>query len=282
MKNLVVSFVISLVVFSSININAQKAQKNDSIKYTAVNKGKIFVSWGGNRGQFTNSDITFKGDDYDFKLYDVESHDKPKGWHIDYINPANMTIPQTNFKLGYFVSEKYTVSLGLDHMKYVMTQNQTVNIDGEINGPIHNGVYDNVPIQLTEDFLTFEHTDGLNYIYAEFARYDDISSIFGIHNTDKFQINITEGVAGGALLPKTNSMLLSKDRYDEFHLAGFGFSLHAGLNVTFFKHFVIQGNLKGGYINMGDIRTTNDSADSASQDFFYLQEAIALGWIFRI
>lgn len=288
MKSLVVTFAISIVIFSSININAQKTEKNDSIKFTTVNKGKFFVSWGGNRGQFTNSDITFKGDDYDFKLYDVTAHDKPKGWHIDYINPGRMTIPQTNFKMGYFISEKYTISLGLDHMKYVMTQNQTVNIDGAINlpsgdpGAIHNGVYNNEPIQLTAAFLTFEHTDGLNYIFTEFARYDDISSIFGIHNTDKFQINITEGVAGGLLLPKTNTMLLLKERYDEFHLAGFGFSLHAGLNVTFFKHFFIQGNLKGGYINMGDIRTTNDSADRASQDFFYLQEAIAFGWIFRI
>jgi hypothetical protein len=46
------------------------------------------------------------------------------------------------------------------------------------------------------------------------------------------------------------------------------------LNVTFFKHFYIQGELKGGYINMQDIRTTQSTDDSASQDFFLLQDLL--------
>ena len=288
MKKLCSVSLFCLALLCSINLLSQDDQQNDTDRYTASNKGKFFVSWGGNRETFTDSDITFKGDAYDFTLSDVTAHDKPKGWHIDYINPANMTIPQTNFKMGYFVSDKYTISLGLDHMKYVMTQNQSVKIDGTINlvpseeGSLYNGTYQNESIVLTEDFLTFEHTDGLNYIYTEFSRYDDISSIFKINNTDKFQTNLTEGIAAGVLYPKTNTSLLQKERNDEFHLAGFGISLHAGLNLTFFKHFFIQGDLKGGYINMSDIRTTNSSIDSASQHFFYFQKVIAFGGIFRI
>jgi hypothetical protein len=288
MKKLCSVSLFCLALLCSINLLSQDDQQNDTDRYTASNKGKFFVSWGGNRETFTDSDITFKGDAYDFTLSDVTARDKPKGWHIDYINPANMTIPQTNFKMGYFVSDKYTISLGLDHMKYVMTQNQSVKIDGTINlapseeGSLYNGTYQNESIVLTEDFLTFEHTDGLNYIYTEFSRYDDISSIFKINNTDKFQTNLTEGIAAGVLYPKTNTSLLQKERNDEFHLAGFGISLHAGLNLTFFKHFFIQGDLKGGYINMSDIRTTNSSIDSASQHFFYFQKVIAFGGIFRI
>jgi hypothetical protein len=38
---------------------------------------------------------------------------------------------------------------------------------------------------------------------------------------------------------------LGKERYDDYHVSGFGTSLKAGLNVTFFKHFYIQGELKG-------------------------------------
>jgi hypothetical protein len=52
---------------------------------------------------------------------------------------------------------------------------------------------------------------------------------------------------------KTNATLLGKERYDDFHVSGYGTSLKAGLNLTFFKHFYIQGELKGGYINMQDI-----------------------------
>lgn len=273
-----------LVIFTfSLN-----AQNTDSKPYTSSNKGKFFVSWGGNRTSFTNSDITFKGTDYNFTLSGVKSHDKPKGWHIDYINPSRMTIPQTNAKIGYFINDHYTIALGLDHMKYVMTQNQKVNINGNIDltntesGVIFNGNYDNVPIQLTEDFLKFEHTDGLNYFYTEFSRFDDISKLFNIKNTDVFQVNITEGIGGGFLYPKTNATLLSKERYDDFHVSGYGISLSAGLHLNFFKYFYLRGDLKGGFIDMNNIRTTKNTVDSASQSFFYFQRVISVGGIFRI
>jgi len=259
------------------------AQENTTERYTAHNKGKFFISWGGNRESYSKSDVTFTGKDYRFTVADMRAHDKPKGWHIDYINPTKMTIPQTNLRLGYFFSDHYSVAIGVDHMKYVMTQNQTANVTGQINGPIHNGIYNNTPVDFSdESFLTFEHTDGLNYINTEVSRHDDISKLFKIGNTDKIQINLTEGIGFGVLYPKTNTQLLGKERYDEFHLAGFGTSIKAGLNITFFKYFYVQGELKGGYINMNDIRTTINPEDRASQDFFFFQRILAVGGKFRI
>jgi hypothetical protein len=276
-----------LILFISINTFAQ----NDSIKkerFTAHNKGKFTISWGGNRGYFTDSDITFKGNDYNFTVENATSHDKPKGWHVDYITPGRMTVPQTNFKLGYFISDKYIVFVGVDHMKYVMTQGQTANISGEINYPAShpsskfNGTFNGTPTVMTEDFLMFEHTDGLNYVYSEIARQDDISSWFGITNTDKFQININEGVGIGVLYPKTNTTLMGQERHDAFHVSGFGTSLKAGINFTIFKYFTIEGTLKGGYINMPDIRTTKSSSDTASQHFFFGETIISFGGIFKL
>ena len=259
------------------------AQENTPIRYTAHNKGKFFISWGGNRESYTKSDVTFTGKDYRFTVADMRAHDKPKGWHIDYINPTKMTIPQTNLRLGYFFSDHYSVAIGVDHMKYVMTQDQTANVTGFINGPVGNVTYNNTPVDFTDEtFLTFEHTDGLNYINTEVSRHDDISKLFKIGNTDKIQVNLTEGVGFGVLYPKTNTKLLGKERHDDFHVSGFGTSLKAGLNITFFKYFYIQGELKGGYINMHDIRTTMSTDDKASQDFFFFQRILAVGGKFRI
>ncbi|TDE43473.1 hypothetical protein E0I26_10490 [Flavobacterium rhamnosiphilum] len=270
-----------IILFTNTTIAQEKITIQD--RYTTHNKGKFFVSWGGNRDSYSKSDITFRGKDYNFTLENVQAHDKPKGWHVDYINPARMTIPQTNFRLGYFINDHYSVAIGVDHMKYVMTQNKAVNINGYYPNP---GSYDellpNNQVLLTPEFLTFEHTDGLNYVNTEFSRHDDISSIFKIGNTDKIQVNLTEGVGFGLLYPKTNTKLLGKERHDDFHVSGYGTSLKAGLNITFFKHFYIQGELKGGYINMQDIRTTKSSEDTASQDFFFFQRIIAIGGIFRI
>ncbi|MCD0464767.1 hypothetical protein [Flavobacterium sp. ENC] len=273
-------------------------------RYTAHNKGKFFVSWGGNRDSYTKSDVNFRGKDYNFTVADMKAHDKPKGWHIDYVNPANMTIPQTNFRMGYFINDHYSVSIGWDHMKYVMTQNQTANVTGYINlpadqaGSYYNGEYNNQPVDMSLNgaqeggsdvpqgnppaFLMYEHTDGLNYVNTEVSRHDDISKLFGLPNTDKFQINLTEGLGAGVLYPKTNTTLLGKERHDDFHVSGYGLSAKAGINFTFFKYFYIQGELKGGYIDMKDIRTTTSSEDKASQHFLFFQRIIAFGGIFRI
>jgi hypothetical protein len=277
MKRTILPF---LVLLLCNNLMAQQLQTE---KYTAHNKGKFFLSWGGNRGIYTKSDISFKGDDYNFTLSDVVSHDKPVGWHVDYINPGKMTIPQTNARLGYFISDHYSIAAGVDHMKYVMTQNQTANISGYINtGGSFDGVYNNTPMVLTSDFLTFEHTDGLNYVNIEFSRHDDISKLFRIQNTDKFQLSITEGLGTGVLFPKTNAKLLEKERHDEFHVSGFGTSIKAGLIFTFFKHFYVQTELKGGYITMPNIRTTYSNTDKASQEFAFFERSIAFGGIFKL
>jgi hypothetical protein len=252
-------------------------------KYTAHNKGKFFFYWGGNRDSYTKSDIRFKGADYDFTLQNLSAEDKPKGWHIDYINPTRMTIPQTNFKLGYFISDHYNISIGFDHMKYVMKQNVAADINGFYPNPGSYGeTLPNNQVLLTENFLTFEHTDGLNYVHTEVSRVDDFSKIFKIANTDKFQVNLTEGIGAGFLYPRTNAKLLGKDRHDDYNISGFGVSAKVGLNLTFFKHFFLQAELKGGYINMSDIKTTDNPADFAEQKFFFLQRIIAFGGIFKL
>ena len=284
-KKITCSIAISMLAISSVFAQLNTTPQ----RYTAHNKGKFFVSWGGNHESFTNSDIRFRGENYDFVVHNVEALDKPKGWHIDYINPTKMTIPQTNFKLGYFFSDQYSISVGVDHMKYVMNQNQTAMVSGNINLPAgdqgvnFNGNYYNMPVDFTNgQFLQFEHTDGLNYIHAEIARTADFSSWFGNINTDKIQFNFTEGIGGGIVYPKTNTTLLGKARHDDFHVSGYGVSAKAGLIITFFKHFFIQGELKYGYINMNDIRTTQNPADRASQEFNFFERILVLGGIFKL
>jgi hypothetical protein len=275
------SYFYFLLFTLSLNVFSQETKLKE--KYTSHNKGKFFISWGGNRENFSKSDITFKGNDYNFTLNNVTAHDKPKGWQIDYINPSRMTIPQTNFRMGYFISDHYSISIGLDHMKYVMDQNKASTINGYYPNPGSYGeLLPNNQVLLTEKFLQYEHTDGLNFIHTELSRFDDVSTLFKIRNTNKIQVNLTEGLSAGILYPKTNTTLLGRDRHDDFHVSGYGVGAKAGLNITFFKHFYVQGELKGGYINMQDIRTTKSTSDKASQDFFFFQRIIEFGGIFRI
>ncbi len=278
-----------IIIFILV-LNFGNAVSQDLIdaKYTAHNKGKWFFFWGGNRADYAKSDIQFTGNGYNFEVQDAVADDRPKGWHIDYINPSKMTIPQTNARIGYFITDKYNVSIGVDHMKYVVRQNQTVNVNGSINLPNNevgsqfNGNYNNTATVLTDDFLKLEHTDGLNYVHAEISRFDDISKIFKLPNTDKVQINLTEGLGFGFIYPRTDSSLLGKTRHDNYNVAGFGISGKVGLNFTFFKYFFVQTELKAGFLNMNNIRTTYETTDKATQEILFLERTIAFGGIFRL
>jgi len=260
-----------------------KMVSQEPVDEKITNKGKFFAYWGWNRGTYSNSDIHFKGENYDFTLSDVTANDRPTKLGLNpYFRLDRITIPQTNYRIGYFFKENYTISIGADHMKYVMNEDQNVVINGSINtGSIYDKVYNNESIKLVEEFLAFEHTDGLNYINVELKRFDDFSYLFGI-DSKNFQLNLTEGIGAGFLFPKSNIKLLNKERYDEFHVAGWGVSASVGVNITFLKHFFIQSDVKAGYIKMSNIRTTKSTLDSASQNFSFIENIIMFGGRFRL
>ena len=83
---------LSLIIIGILFLSTQtysQVTKSKNDKYTKINKGKVFVYWGGNRANYSKSDINFRGNRYNFTLKNIVADDKPKGYHIDYINPKN-------------------------------------------------------------------------------------------------------------------------------------------------------------------------------------------------
>jgi hypothetical protein len=244
-------------------------------------RGKAYIFWGWNRGWFSNSNIRFEGDNYNFSLYNVQAHDRPRPFTFGInMNPLKMTIPQTNLRVGYFFSDHYSIAAGFDHMKYVMEQGQEVRINGEIHdgdSPF-NGVYKDSTIALTRNFLQYEHTNGLNYIYAELSRYDRMLAFHKL----KTIIYLTEGVATGFLMPRTAVRFLNHRLSDFFHVAGYGINLKAGLNIVICKALTLQGELKAGFINLPDVRTSDNKSDRAKQHFFFLEPDFMFGAVFGL
>ncbi|PCJ65032.1 MAG: hypothetical protein COA58_12035 [Bacteroidetes bacterium] len=241
---------------------------------TTAKKGEFYAHWGWNREWYNKSDIEFSGDNYAFTLKDVVAKDKPAEFDINtYFSPKNVTIPQYNFRIGYYFNDHYHLSLGVDHMKYVVQKGQTVKIDGEINetNNPYNGTYTNDDILIEPGFLEMEHTDGLNYSNVEIGRFDHLLQY------KKVTLSVTEAVGVGVMYPKTDAHLFGYERHDEFHVAGFGMNTQIGLNFKFYNHFYIQSEFRGGYVNMPNIRTTYDKADNAKQQFFYSQFNVLFG-----
>jgi hypothetical protein len=268
--------IIALMIFIT---NGYSQDINTPIN-TDHKKGEFFFAWGYNWSWYSNSDIKFEGENYNFELKSVEATDRQTPFTFEkYFRFNSITIPQYNLRLGYYFKTNYSVSIGIDHMKYVARSGQAVKISGiiENSGTIYDGVYNNKTVLLEEFFLEFEHTDGLNYINAEIRRFDDL---FAFHKSIK--MNLFYGTGIGFIYPKTNSLLLNNDRYDQFNLAGYGLHALFGVGFTFFKHLIIKTELKGGYVNMSNIRTTLNKSDSASQSFFFGQYNFSLGGSFNL
>ncbi|OFY89107.1 MAG: hypothetical protein A3K10_08735 [Bacteroidetes bacterium RIFCSPLOWO2_12_FULL_31_6] len=268
------SITLSFLILTSFTSNAQENKAEKS------NKGSIYAFWGWNRSWYTNSDIRFTGSNYDFELNDVQAKDRQSTFGLDpYFNPTRITIPQTNFRIGYFINNNIDISLGVDHMKYVMVQEQNTQISGTINdGSIYEGTYAHDIFAINKEFLEFEHTDGLNYINVEITRNDDVLKLFKINlNPDKIQVNTLLGFGLGALMPKSNVTLWNNERNDHFHFAGYGFAGKVGLNITFFQYLFFRGELKEGFIDMQNIRTSPAMADKAQQHFFFTEFDFVFG-----
>ncbi len=275
-------FILPILALISFQTFAQDAVPKTEEK---SNKGKLYAFWGWNRGWYSNSDIHFTGDNYDFTLSDVVAKDRQSPFSFGlYFTPSTITIPQTNFRIGYFINDKYDISVAVDHMKYVMVQNQTTQISGEINdGTVYDGSYTGEDIELTQNFLIYEHTDGLNYLNVEITRNDDVLDLLNVNmNKDKFQLDFLVGIGAGALMPKSNVTLWNNQRHDDFHFAGYGIGIKTGLNATFFKHFFIRSEYKLGFINMPDIRTSPDPSDKAAQHFTFTQLNYNIGIAFKL
>lgn len=237
-------------------------------------KGNISIDYGWNVSAYTNSDIRFQGVDYDFVLQDVVAKDRPSTYRTNlYFNPQTFTIPQYNFRIGYFVTDHISVSIGVDHMKYVVTNDQSVNITGSthfLNSPVINE-YKDEQIIITEDFVQFEHTDGLNYIGSD-VRYSLQLAEIGF-----LSIHGDLGLGTGILVPKTNAQILGRERHDDFHLSGYGLNSLAALDIRFYQKVYIKTELKGGFIHMPDIRTTANTTDKASQSFGFAEWTFMFG-----
>ncbi len=240
-------------------------------------KGAMFVFLGWNRAAFTKSDIHFKGANYDFVLHDVVAHDRPSDVDWDYINPGKISGPQFNFRAAYFIKDNLALVVAQDHMKYVMDQEQTVQLSGTISDPEYAAMIKNGAIDLSDSqFLSFEHTDGLNYVNIGLEKYKMLMS------KKNFQIAWAYGGGIGALVPKSNIKLFGNERSDRFHLAGFGLDARTNVNLLFWNHIMARVEAKFGYINMPDIKTTlNNKPDKAFQDFAFGQINFGIGYLFQ-
>ena len=235
---------------------------------------KWSVYWGWNRSTYANSDIHFWGADHDFTLSSVKANDMQADVTTEnifgtFLSPANMTLPQTNLRVAYQVSPDTAWAINLDHMKYVVTPDQTVAFSGRINNDPQTGA----TRTLSTNYLNFEHTDGLNVVTVEYEKQYPVTQWKA-----PFVSRWVALVGAGIVYPKTNVTLnmVGRSRNDQFHLSGYSAGGGVGWEADFLESWFFRSMFKMGYVTLPDVLTSSQG-DKASHNFTYNEFLLAFG-----
>jgi len=248
-------------------------------KKQSIQKGALYFYWGYNRSIYTKSDIQFTGPGYNFTIHNALAHDKPETNIKTYFNPKTLSVPQFNIRLGYTYKPHWDVSIGYDHMKYVMTDNQSSYISGTIDDTSNaylGGVYDNDLRLITENALHYENSNGLNYISVQI---NNTEHFYRTKNR-KLYLQRRIGLGIGGVITQTDFNWDNEDYHTDLVISGFGASIHTGLRADFFQRFFVQTNWSAGYINLPNLNTISNSTHRAKQQFIYADWQIVAGIFF--
>ncbi len=279
MKHLKGLLLIGLILISTVVDGQRYSYK----KKFGTQKNTVYFYWGYNRSGYTKSNINFIGPQYNFTLKNAAAKDRPSNDFKTYVNPATITVPQFNVRIGWYYKHRWDVSVGIDHMKYVMRDYQNLLINGVIEGTTNsqlNGVYTDADgkVLIREDDLHYENTNGLNYWSIQL---NNTAPIYKTNNR-KFAIQRRLGGGIGAIVTQTDFNWDGEIYHTRQKIGGYGISLHSGIRFDFFNHFFLQNNFSGGFVHLPKNATIDDQDHYVKQTFLFGQWEIVGGFLFYL
>ena len=233
-------------------------------------QGTLDFSWGYNRSAYSKSNIRFVGNQYDFRLQAVRASDNQRPFSWNYFDPTQLTLLQYNVRVGYNLKNFWNVSLGFDHMKYVVRNGQSVNISGFVEpgiDPLWSGTFsDGQERAVNETHFQYQNSGSLNYVRLQVSRN---LAPFQYFRDGNFAINWLYGLSAGALVSFTDFNFEGYRTEQVNSISGYGLSVHTGLRFVFFKNFFLQTNFSGGLLHQVRAKTRPNLGNFATHAFLY-------------
>lgn len=246
-------------------------QKYSYKKKFGTQKNAMYFYWGYNRSLYTKSNINFVGPDYNFTLVKAIARDRPSGEFKTYVNPRTISVPQFNIRVGWYYKFRWDWSVGYDHMKYVMRDNQELYVNGYIEGTdnyyLQNGTYsnDDGKIFIHPNELHYENTNGLNYLSVQLSNTAPIYKT----NHSEFAILRRIGAGLGPVITQVDFNWDNEQYHSKLKFGGYGFHVHAGFRLDFFQRFFILNNFRGGFVHLPKNETIQGQGHYAKHMFTY-------------
>lgn len=260
----------SILLFSSGFTYAQR-----KAKLNTNGKGTLFGYFGYNRSAYSSSDVNFSSTNYDFTAGEMAFSDNEEEAGMgEYFNTSS---PQFNFHIGFFVANKWAITLGMDRLNYFSRSDQNVTLDGAFSPDAHSdfsGPYQNHEVSINRSQLYLKQQGGVNYVRFGLLRVDQLYK----SKKAEFAINTIAGIGIGALFSGLDYTFDNSTVQNVTSLSGFGLSGHFGVRLDFFQHIFLQASLSGGLLNQGNIQLNTASSATASHKMGYISPEISLGF----
>ena len=227
---------LSLFILTCVFSIPSFAQTADTTKHhhglKIVKNGSFYGSWGYNEETYTNSNLYVvqpsMNNNYSFTNIQAQDH---IGW--DHLFQAKPTIPQYNYRLGYFFDEKqnWAIELNFDHTKYVVIQGYNVIV----NGTLHGRSVDTT-VNINNGTLRYQLNNGANFFLFNLVRK---VKIFSTHD-GKIVLDGLIKVGVGPLIPHVDNTIFGEDNRRQFQIGGWNMGTEATLKLTLFKHIFLE------------------------------------------
>lgn len=198
------------------------AQDNDYVG----KKGQMYFSWGYNKEWYTQSNIHVRqpglGNDYTFR--NVIGKDKP-GWNEKSIFKQDLSIPQYNYRLGYWFKDNWGFEISFDHTKFQVEQQQLLHVEGTMNhAPVDTYL-------VNRGNLQWQLNNGANFFLFNLVRRIQIPRL-------QFRnLNASLLMKGGVgfMTPHVENTIFGNNNNPGFQFGGLDVGVEAALRFTLFR-----------------------------------------------
>jgi hypothetical protein len=259
--------------FFPLTLFAQPRRNQNS----SIAAGNLYLAAGMNKAWYTGSTLGIQGAGYAFDLKGFKGFDAPS-WNF-----SDMQTVQYNARIGYYFRYGLNLSVGFDHMRYLVQPPHSVLLTGKVNAGVDNatGLSGDYSFhEVVMDSLFQWSCPGLNFINVRFTKTD---RLIGSMRSDRFLLSSDMGLAAGALM--TNSDFIFGGNKDKgvTSLSGVGLSAYGALRFEFFEHIFLQTGFNAGVLRQMRMRLRQADPNAVlKQTVGFFQPEIMLGAVFKI
>jgi len=248
------------------------AQNSDSTRHRKIVKnGSLYGSWGYNEETYTNSNlyVVQPGMNNNYVFNNIQAQDRI-GW--DHLFTAPLSIPQYNYRLGYFFNEKqdWGIELNFDHTKYVVEQGYNVIVSGTLHGrSVDTAVY------LSNATLRYQLNNGANFFLINLVKK------FTFIHTPKKRIVICGLLKAGVgpVVPHVDNTIFGNDNHRHFQLGGWNTGVEGTVRVIFFQYAYLEYCNKLDYARYSGLEIYDGTAH---QNFGTYENILNIGFTFHL